>query len=46
MNSQRRLVIRRPVSSLTKFILGAISILILIALYEVLSYRQHSINPT
>ena len=46
MNKPRRLVIRKPISGITKFILGAVSILILFGLYELLSYRQHSINPT
>jgi NitT/TauT family transport system permease protein len=45
MNKPRRLVIRRPISNTAKIILGVVSILILFALYELLSYRQHTINP-
>lgn len=41
----RKLVIRQPVSMQTKVILSVISIVVFMAVYTVLSIRQHKFNP-
>lgn len=46
MIKKRRMVIRKPIHHHTQIILAALSILILVGLYELLSWRQHAINPS
>jgi NitT/TauT family transport system permease protein len=44
-NSPRKLVIRQPVSRRTKLILSAISIIVFMSIYTLMSIRQHNFNP-
>ena len=42
---RRRFQVRKPISKTTEVVLMTISVLLIVAFYSAMSYRQHGINP-